>query len=147
MNRQTRKAQNGGWTDPKTIWSFAVCKGVIEYFQKAPKGLDLPRKPKVAPTKVKRNHRECLEYIAAVYKTTPENLYNRVAPADVVAKIAGAPVARDFVWHYYGSRLRKSFSLNTRIDILIAHKPIIFEGKSEDGLSKPLPGKNTRKNK
>jgi hypothetical protein len=148
MNRQTRKAQSGGWSDPKNTWSFGICKGVIAYLQKAPKGLNLPRKPKAPEEKVKRNWRECLEYIAKVYKTTPENLYNRVAPADVVTKIAGAPVAREFVQHYYGAALRRMLGLNDRIDILVSHKTEIL-GRPDVGEAKPLPGSATatRKNK
>ena len=74
-SRTTRKAMKGGFPNSKEIWSFAICKIIVDAIGDAPAG-------------TKKNWRDCLTYLAKRASVTPEYLYNNMTPIDFFKKIA-----------------------------------------------------------
>ena len=73
-SRQTRKAMKGGFSNSADIWSFGICKMIIDAVGEAPAG-------------TKKNWRECLIYLAGRAGVTPEHLYNKMTPIEFLTKI------------------------------------------------------------
>lgn len=74
-SRQTRKAMKGGFSNSADIWSFGICKMLIDALGTAPAG-------------TKKNWRQCLEYLASRGGFTAEHLYNNVTPTEFLTKIS-----------------------------------------------------------
>jgi hypothetical protein len=74
LSRQTRKAIKGGFYNSADIWSFGMCKMIIDAVGGAPAG-------------TKKNWRECLNYLADRVSVTPEDLYNKMTPNEFLKKV------------------------------------------------------------
>ncbi len=64
----------GGFYNSADVWSFGICKMIIDAIGGAPAG-------------TKKSWRECLNYLAGRGGVTPENLYNKITPTEFLKKI------------------------------------------------------------
>lgn len=72
--QRLNRSLKGGFSKSSDIWSFGICKTLIDAIGPAPAG-------------TKKNWRECLNYLAERASVTPENLYNKMTPDEFLRKI------------------------------------------------------------
>jgi len=72
--QRLNRSLKGGFSKSTEIWSFGMCKALIDALGQAPAG-------------VKKNWRECLNYLADRASVTPEDLYNKMTPDEFLKKI------------------------------------------------------------
>jgi hypothetical protein len=73
--RKTRKAMKGGFHNSAIIWSFAICKMLVDVVGYAPAG-------------TKKSWRECLNFLASRVGLTPEHLYNKMTPEEFLIQVS-----------------------------------------------------------
>ena len=117
--RHNRTAKKGGFLSSEDIWSFAMCKIIIDNVSRNP------------PAGVKKSWREALAYLASLAGFTPEHLYNKITPDEFFAKI-GKPLAKNPYGDYAISHFMKYRSMWAYA------KDQRTRGV---GLNRPLPGK------
>ena len=84
-----------GFHHSKDVWSFGVCKMIIDEIDSQP------------PAGVKKNWREALIYIAERMRVTPEVLYNRLTPAEVLEKFFKGHLLK---WPYFTTTKYSQFA-------------------------------------
>jgi hypothetical protein len=76
----------GGFNNSNDIWSFGMCKTLIDAIGGAPAG-------------TKKNWRECLIWMASRASVTPEDLFNKMTPDEFLKKVGMSHVLGA---NYYG---------------------------------------------
>jgi len=90
---KSRKAMIGGFYNSEKVWSFKICKLLINA---------LGQKP---PPGTTTNWNESIRYLASLARVTPEELYNKMTPDDFLRKIGrghilGGNGAAGAAWPY-----------------------------------------------
>jgi len=76
---RTHCAMKGGFSDSKDMWSYGVCKMLVDALGDVPTG-------------VKKNWLDCLIHFAERAGMTPEDLFNKITPDEFLTKIGRAGV-------------------------------------------------------
>ena len=72
--RAVRRSMKGGWAQSGKMWSFMICKAVIDEIGGAPPG-------------VKKNWTESLTWLAKQVRMTPVDLFNRMTPGELLKRL------------------------------------------------------------
>jgi len=133
--RNLTMRRSGGFSGSKDMWSFMLCKSLIDM-------ADL--KPSAG---VKKSHRACLDFLAKKAGMSTEDLYNKITPIEFLVKIGKGHLLNHYKTHYgkgYKTKIPDSWHrAQTYRDAALK------EGKKwgEDGdlYMSPLPVAKTRK--
>lgn len=125
----------GGFNNSKDIWSFGICKMIIDEIDGGQ-----------SPAGVKKNWRESLTYLAQRMSVTPEVLYNRITPAEVLEKFGKGQLLKWTSWSTTATSKYRQFADNwdhARRERDAALKAGAKWGPENYGILKesPLPGK------
>ncbi len=129
-----RKTMRGGFNNSKDIWSFGICKMIID---------EIDRQP---PAGVKKNWRAALTYLAERMNVTPELLYNRITPAEVLTRFGKGYLLKWSSWNSPATYKYRQFADNW-LSIASDRNAALAEGKTwgNDYRLKELPLPGTEK--
>ena len=73
--RNTTMKKRGGFNESGELWSFMVCKSLIDMAGLKP------------PAGTKKSHRKCLDFLAKKVHMSTEDLFNKTTPLEFIIKI------------------------------------------------------------
>lgn len=86
--RNATMKKRGGFHSSGQIWSFMICKSLIDM-------ADLK-----APAGTKRSYRKCLDFLAKKASMSTEDLFNKITPDEYFEKVGKRHLLDTYKTHY-----------------------------------------------
>ena len=86
--RNATMKKRGGFNLSGEIWSFGICKSLIDM-------ADLK-----APAGTKKSHRKCLDFLAKSADMSTVDLFNKITPIEFIEKIGKRHLLNRYKSHY-----------------------------------------------